>query len=683
MEEEFMIVKKKKNNKVLIITCIVLAILLLGGGGFYYYKNFYNKDKTTNDTTNNDDKPRLQDDFYESVNYETLKKAIIPSDNNSWSKGYAATKTIEKRKDEIIEEILSDANYTNEEIDNVTELFNDYEGRNKRGISELQPYFDMIDKAKTIEEFNNVIIKLDNELDITFIINYESANDLDDSSKKVLGINPIKIQENSLELFTESKYANYVPIIKKQMKQYLTIAGYKEEECDELVKQVEEFAKLIQSKSIRSADVTDIVSLYKKYTLAEINKEIKNIPINKLLTSLKIDNLDYYVFVDMGHYKALDEYYTIDHLPLFKVLAKIDILSRYSALTTEKNAQMELDINNEAFGTKVTLKEMNENTLRKIKEEYVDDELQKRYEAKYFTDADKKIVTDLVEEIRKYYKEEIKNATWLSDTTKEKAIKKLEAMKVNVGYQGKTEKNEDEYKIVPKSKGGTLLSNLIAENKFNTQRYYKRFQEEASIKRYSTLTVNAYYSPQENSINFLAGFKEIYGNETNEYKLLGYFGTVIGHEISHAFDNTGSKFDENGKVNNWWTEEDKTSYEKLTEKIKNYYSNYEFMGLKVDGKNTLGENIADLAAVKAMINIAESKGATNDDFKKLFEAYADLWATKINQKGAESQIISDEHAPNKIRVNAVLSSMDKFYEVYDIKETDKMYVAKENRVGLW
>ena len=141
--------------------------------------------------------------------------------------------------------------------------------------------------------------------------------------------------------------------------------------------------------------------------------------------------------------------------------------------------------------------------------------------------------------------------------------------------------------------------------------------------------------------------------------------------------------DENGKFNDWWTAEDRANYENLKKKIEDYYSKYEVQGFKVNGHKTVGENIADLAGVKSIITIMEKKGATKEDFKKFFEGYADLWAEKSTKEGIENQILSDEHAPDIIRVNGVLSSMDKFYEVYDIKEGDKMYVPKEERVGLW
>ena len=669
--------RKNKTQKLLVISIAICLLFIVGLTTCYVYVK-YVKTNLVGET-----KVSLKDDFYESINYETIKNAKIPNDSGSWSKAYDATKIIEERCDELTEEILSDPNYQNENIDNMIELLFDYETRDKLGISELQPYLDMIDESKTIDEFNNVLVALDKDLDVSVVIAYEALNDAYDTSKNVLYFDTIDIIGKSLEMFTNSKYATYVQYFERIMKKYFEVMGYNEEKSNDLVKQLEEFAKTIQSKSLSENDVDDIFDVYNKYTFNEINNEIKNLPIKKLFTALKIDNLEYYIMTDMGHYKALDEYYTEEHLPLLKELAKLQVIDLYFTRTTKENLLFRINLNNEMSGTSITLEDYEKENKTFIKSMYIYDELEKRYEEKYFTDDDKKVVADLVEEVKAYYKEVIKNCDWLSDATKEEAIKKLDNMKVNIGRQETEEEDEEDERVIPKSEGGTLISNSIERNRENFDEFYETFEEAAELSDMSTLEVNASYNPYNNSINFYAGFKELYGNETDYYKLLGYFGFVIGHEISHAFDNTGSKFDENGKVVDWWTEEDRANYDKLTKKIEEYYNNYDIMGFKVDGKQTLGENIADLAAMKAMISIAEAKGATNEDYKKLFEAYADFWVEKINKETAEALVLSDGHSPNNVRVNAVLSSMDKFYEVYDIKETDKMYVPKENRVGLW
>ena len=199
----------------------------------------------------------------------------------------------------------------------------------------------------------------------------------------------------------------------------------------------------------------------------------------------------------------------------------------------------------------------------------------------------------------------------------------------------------------------------------------------------SPLTVNAYYNPQENSINFpIALLDYKYYNENNSYyQNLGSFGSIIAHEITHAFDNNGALFDEKGNMNNWWQEEDFKNFEKLQEEVINYYNEYKVNNKAVNGKQTVSENIADLGGVSCIVSIAKNKGASDEEYKELFESYAKIWASKSTEEYTKLLLIMDTHSPDKIRVNAVLSSTDEFYSIFNIHKSDEMY--KEKKVKVW
>ena len=201
------------------------------------------------------------------------------------------------------------------------------------------------------------------------------------------------------------------------------------------------------------------------------------------------------------------------------------------------------------------------------------------------------------------------------------------------------------------------------------------------------LNVNAYYLPLDNSINIELGIMyaiktSIKYDPTNiddkYYEFLGSIGTVIGHELTHSLDNNGSKYDEYGRKINWWTEEDRNQFNALNSKIIRYYNNY-----NQEGYQTLGENIADMGGMNIVLDVAALKGASEKDYKTIFESYAKLWALQETSFNKFVLLVMDEHSPAKSRVNAVLSSNDKFYEIYNIKSTDKMFVPKENRVSSW
>ncbi len=668
-----MIETKKRSSKLLSIILLVIGIILIAGGSFLLVTNKSEKKEH--------ERVLLKDDFYEAINGEKINSVAIPTDSNAWSTFYDAQVMVNTKKQMLIQSVMNDPNYENKELNELLDMFNDYETRNKLGVSELKPYFDMIDNAKTIEEFNNALITVRYDLDVTTFVNFDAADDIRNSTKKVLVIQPSKV-EDMYEAYTLDKFKTYKQAYIKFRKSVLKAYGYDDQKIEEVSNKIDDFVAKVQANSTNISSINDITKLYNYYTMDDIKANIKNVPIVQMLTKFKVADLDEYVFYDMKHYIELDKYYTEENLDTLKEIAKLGILEQQACIfTSEDLLRAFADLLNDTQGTQLSFDDVKYYITTKLKESNIENDLNKKYEEKYFTEEQKREIREVIEEIKEYYKTIIKDCDWMQEETKKEALNKLEKMKVNIGYQEKEEGVEYEYKT--REEGGTLLSNLITECRANSEEFYNKLEDSEASLEFKNLQVNAYYNSTDNSINFPAAFYELVGGEEDFYVMLGKCGSIVGHEISHAFDNTGSQFDADGKLRDWWTAEDKAKYNELKEKVVAYYNKYDVEGIKVDGEETLGENIADLAGLKAAVYVAEKHNATNDDYKKLFTAYAELWATKITKENLEKQVAVDSHSPNKVRVNAVLSSTDKFYEVYDITEEDKMYVPKEERVGLW
>ena len=666
--------EKKTNFRLYSLIALLIGVLLIIIGGVILLKG------NTKLTPPELYVPSAKEDFYENVNIEKLQKVTVPTNSNAWSTFYDAQTSVNTKKQIILQQLLNDPNYTNENVSILVDQFNDFETRNKAGLKELKPYFDMIDNAKTMEEFNKAIIKIDYDLGVSAFVNLSAETDIRNGSRKVLLIGNAKV-EDMYEVYTLDKFAAYKEAYLKFRKSVLKLYGYSDEKIEEVSNKIDEFTKKIQEKSKTISDITDITKLYNYYTIEDIKTGFKNLPIMSALKTYKVDNLENYVFYDFDHLVELDKYWTLENLDILKEIEKIVILEQVGCtVTTDDYFKAYQELVNDTQGTKLSAEDLRYHIETQIKEGLMEEDLNKAYEKAYFTDENKQEVRDLINEIKEYYKKIIENCDWMQESTRKEALKKIEDMKVHIGYQEK--KASETIKYTPKSEGGTLIGNMIKEERYNSANFHKEFETDGA-QEFKNLEVNAYYMSVDNSINFPAAFYELASGETNYYKRLGKFGTIIGHEMSHAFDNTGSQFDSEGKLRNWWTEEDLEKYNELKKKIIEYFGNYETQGIKVDGDRTQGENIADLAGVKAMIYIIEQHNATNQDYKDFFESYARLWAQKIPTENLEKQMAVDTHSPNKIRVNAVLSSMDKFYEVYGITEKDKMYVAKENRVGIW
>lgn len=666
LDEDF---KDVKNGKGFIFKIIFFIILL--AAAIYGYLFFFNKKS---------DVPSIKDNFFQAVNYDLLKDKTIPNYSNSWSYILKASERVESKKQYILDSILNDQTYKNEEMETFIEMFNNYEERNKIGLSELKPYFDLIDNSKTIEDFNKAYLKIQADLDISPFINYNVEKDVNNNAKNVLSFSQAKM-EDIFEVYSLEKYKTFTNYYKEYRLKLLKLYGYSDEKANEVSSKIDEFILKIQSKSKVLNDLANKTLLFNYYTLDNIKKDFHNLPFIDFLKQNNIDKLDTYVFYDYEHYKWLDENYNNDNLQVLKEMYKLSILENVAPLALgEDYLKVAVEQINNVQGTNINLLDFKIYLLNKLKAGFVGDELFKRYEAKYFTDDDKKILKDMIDDIKNYYKKIINESKWLMEDTKKEAIKKLDNMKSIIGYQ---EQSSSKYNLIPREQGGTLLKNIILMTKVDMKSKFTTLNEKSENIKFDDLAFNAYYYAQDNVIVFPAAFYEIVNNEEDYYSILGYIGTIIGHEISHAFDVSGSKFDENGNARDWWTTKDKEEYFKITNRIIDYYNGYSVQGVFVDGKNTLSENIADLAGVNAVVYVAEQKGATNDDYKKIFEAFAKLWADKISKENLEKTKVTDEHAFNEVRVNAVLSSIDKFYDVYDIKENDDMFVPKENRVGLW
>ena len=227
--------------------------------------------------------------------------------------------------------------------------------------------------------------------------------------------------------------------------------------------------------------------------------------------------------------------------------------------------------------------------------------------------------------------------------------------------------------------------------KFEWNNTLNRINKKVDKQKWEMLPhqINAYYHPELNEIVFPAAilqspFFDINAEDAFNY---GAIGTVIGHEITHGFDDQGCKYDENGNLNNWWTKKDLINFKKLAKKIENQFNKCELFGIKVNGKLTLGENIADLGGLTVsyyalLENINNSN--SNDKNKSLinfFKSWANIWKCIITDKEQKERLINDPHSPNQFRINMPLTNMDEFYKLYNIKPGDGMY--RKERVKIW
>ena len=319
----------------------------------------------------------------------------------------------------------------------------------------------------------------------------------------------------------------------------------------------------------------------------------------------------------------------------------------------------------------------------------------KIYVEKYFPESSKQQMIQLVRNLQKALSQRIDEATWMSPATKAQAQDKLANFIVKVGYPDTWK----DYTNLHVDEQLSLFENMQNIRAFLSQDYISRKVNKPVDKaewQMTPQTVNAYYNPTTNEICFPAAILQppFFDPNVDEAVNYGGIGGVIGHEMSHGFDDQGSQFDKYGNQNDWWTAEDKKNFEARTKVLVDYFSSIEALpGKKINGKLTLGENIGDNGGLnisfRALQNVLKENPALNksiDGFtpeQRFFLSWATVWAGNARPEFIDRQIKTDPHSPAEARVNAALPQIDAWYKAFNVKKSDKLFVPQKKRAQIW
>ena len=318
----------------------------------------------------------------------------------------------------------------------------------------------------------------------------------------------------------------------------------------------------------------------------------------------------------------------------------------------------------------------------------------KLYVKKYFPESSKQRVYRLVKDLQQAFEDRLTENTWMSDSTKAKALEKLHAMHINVGYPDKW---EDMEKFIDIREDENLVENFIRITQESRQAELRKYWHkpvDKTMMACTPQTVNAFYNPLFNSINFPAAILQppFFDPEADYAANYGAIGVVMGHEMTHGFDDQGCQFDKDGNLANWWTADDKANYDKRTKVIADWFSEQEAVpGLKVNGQKTLGENVSDNGGLKIAYRAYENR-MKQEPLKKrngftpaqrFYLAYARVWASNSTPEYTAMIVNSDVHSPNRLRVMAALPMIDTWYKAFNIKKGNKMYLPEKQRALVW
>lgn len=631
---------------------------------------------------------RLEDDYYDFINGQLLNDTKIPGDASGWSQFYK----LDREAYEILNEVLRESvkNRKNEKEGSleqkIADLYltaMDMEGRRAAGFGGLAVYMDGISRASTIEEYLEQAGKIYSDLGVSSIILPQWSEDMSNSTRYALYFDGADLGPGK-ETLEDADQEELMSHYRDYISQIMEFTGMKKEEADKAASDILKFQKDLAGSALPLSKQGDPDVIYNPYSGEELKRMFPDGTMETFLGAAGLEKPDTYIVVQEEQMKKISGYLNEESLPLLKQYTIFCLINDFAPSLTPEIRDSYLEWNNLRKGIKD--RKTDEKLASELTQNILGFEFGRLYVDKSFSQSDKKEIESMIRLILTSYKKQIENLTWMSDETKAAAIRKLEHMNLKVGYPDKWPDDYKDARVVSAEDGGNLIDNVLSLQRAQIEVNKKKFDEPVDKGEWGMTpqTVNAYYNPTANEIVFPAAILQspFYDSKADFASNLGGIGMVMAHEVSHAFDSSGSLYDENGNYHVWWTKEDRAKFDELAKKVEEYYSGMEgFQGRKVNGAQTLNENIADLGAMACITAIAGEKGG---DLKLLFRQYAAIWASKYTPEAMLDRLNTDPHSPAKVRVNGVLSSTDAFYKMYpEIKEGDAMYVAPDKRVKIW
>jgi putative endopeptidase len=631
-------------------------------------------------------KPSVSEDYYGAINYDLLQEKTIPATEGAWDYFYELDEKTSGQLQEIVTELSSSGKTypkgsSEQKISDLYACATDLDTRNAQGLTAVTPYLEQIESAQNLDQYLDGLISL-SSIGETSLIRYSYNQDDMNSDTMMVAFSSMDdlIGKEYMENASMQEYCDDYKVYIRDM---LVLSGEEKGAAETNAAAIYAFASTVASQALTPEALYDPASYYNAYSYDELLALYGNINMPKYLAAQGLSSEDHYIVTEVAAAQQINAMYTQENLSVLKEYTKFVVLKDLADYAPVAYRDLKLDMAMKLDGS--TEKKTDARLAFDEVSTFLEWDFGKLYVAKYFDEKAKQDVKTMVATIIDQYKAIINAQDWMSAETKQKAILKLDTMDLKIGYPDQWSTIGDYLQVTAPAAGGGYLANAIALQQAARQYDYDEYKKGVNREQWymTPQTINAYYNPANNEIVFPAAILQapFFDEQQSNGKNLGGIGAVIAHEISHAFDKNGSLYDEKGNYNVWWTDAEYQNYDALSQKIIDYYGNYTIStGDSVNGTLTLSENIADLGALTTVTAVAEKQGESLDD---VYSNWATIWAKLSTPDLEKSHLVSDVHSPAQVRVNAVLSSIDAFYDTYGIKEGDNMYVAPADRVAIW
>lgn len=637
------------------------------------------------------DQNLVKTDFYEAVNGQTIRRMVIGENDVSVDYFTAAQDNVDEKLEFFIKNIaqnldLYEKDSAEYQLGALYQCAMDTDTRDAYGYGATgRKFLEDVEQAQNVGQLLQVTMEFERKYGESTLLKVVCVRDLKDAEHNIL-----QVDGAAVPLLKELWYGEdaYSASVRQSYQQYLTtlgqIGGKTKKQAQESAGQLCDIYTVLSAAKYDSEEYYDPEMLYHVYRVSDLTTLFSvNFPMEEFCRIYGVEPDDRMNVAMPEYINLLGSLLTEENLPLMKEFVKMNFIRDMALIGDTKSLEAYKTLTRQIHGQEE--KQTPEEDAVNLVETMLADLCSRVYVENFFDEESKLLAEAMSREFLSVYRYRLICNEWLEEATKRAAIKKIDTMTVKVGYPSEWPDYMEHIRLSAPAEGGNLVDNILSLKGFFYQQMLSAKEELVDKEKWTdttTFAVNAFYETSENAIYIPAAILQapFFDKNASTEENLGGIGTIIGHEITHAFDSEGSRYDEKGNYENWWTKSDLIQFAKRAFEVMDYYDSYEYAGMQVDGGRTLSENIADLGSLAVVTQIAKEKGL---DLSKVYAQYAAISASRLTPEYEKVLMETDVHAPDKVRVNAVLSSMPEFYELFGVQAGDGMYRSEEERVRVW
>jgi len=631
------------------------------------------------------EKMRKQDDFYAAINGTWEEQAEIPADKPRTGGFNDLSDAIEELMLATSDQWQAGENLPDDVVlrnfIKLHHLTTDQARRNEVGLAPVKDILQQISALNSFDEYTQNIARFE-KLAWPNAMPFGIAPDFKDARTNVLWADALGtiLPDTTYYEPGHEKGAELLAAYRETTLPILMKFGYTETEAQTLLDQNIALDARIAKYVLSNEENAEYAKLYHPYQWDQFKALVPNLPLADFMQEMIGSQPDQIIVPEERFWQNADQFYSEEAWPLLKAHLLIDAMLDYTSVLTD-----EMRIMGGAYGRIISGTPEPSSTKKAayyLAAGPYSQALGLWYAQNKFSSDAKKDVELKVSTMIDVYKERLENNSWLAEQTRQKAIKKLDTIVAHIGYPNELPQRYYD-KVIDENK--SLFDNFQTLSEQSIQYEWAKWNQPVDRTEWHMPAhmVNAYYDPQQNQIVFPAAILQapFYDLKQSSSANYGGIGAVIAHEISHAFDTNGASFDENGSLNNWWLPEDYAAFEERTQAVIDQFDGLESYGVKVNGKLTVSENVADLGGLSAAL--AAAKRDADFSAKSFFINWATIWRMKARPEFMQMMASVDVHGPAKLRVNVQVANFDEFFQTFDVEKEDQMWRDPAQRIQIW